>query len=609
MHPESPLLYLCRPLIALGLLTGVVRAQELEIHYINVGWGGSVLVRGPNGTTVLLEGGRPGQGHIAVVPYLQSIGIAPSDGLDYVILGHRHTDHAGGLDEVIVAGYDVHVANYENGSPATVGAYGQWVTAAQATTAGAPVPMPVGTVIELGNGATLTCVARNGNIIGGGTVAVSDENDRSIALLVQYGGFDFLWGSDLGGGNADQACTGRGFLTADVETPLIQAISPGGANPLISAGGIDVLHANHHGAETATSSNYMNLARPAVAVISIGAGQGTTDQRPRIDVVEHVLQAEAPCVTATPALVLQTEEGNPTGSFTSYAGYCVGNILISTDGVSTFTVSADGQVTVGPDERVAAGLPLTLPLDDLDTTAPVLSGVQVASVMATSATIAWTSDEPSSSRVRYGPTMAYPLNASVAGLVTSHSVTLTGLTPARLYHFRVESTDESGNTASSIDRTFRTGSIAHYAPTATTILQGSLKSGTFTQLATNNNVLYAVNSTTSGTRTSDWHGTTSVPVPLPIGATLTVTYAGRNSALATQSLHLWDWNAAQWVQLDSRNVGTTKLQVSLKPASPASYVSATGEIRLRVLGTRLSNAFYSAGDFMRFSVESPGSVP
>src|SRR5262249_46311640 len=39
----------------------------------------------------------------------------------------------------------------------------------------------------------------NGSIAGGGTVSVSDENDRSIAVLVQYGGFDWLWASDLGG--------------------------------------------------------------------------------------------------------------------------------------------------------------------------------------------------------------------------------------------------------------------------------------------------------------------------------------------------------------------------------------------------------------------------
>ena len=93
--------------------------------------------------------------------------------------------------------------------------------------------MPVGTVIQLGNGAKITCIARNGSIIGGGSVAVTDENDRSIALLIKYGGFDYLWASDLGGGS--DSCTGRSTAQLDVETSVIQAISPGGANPLISA--------------------------------------------------------------------------------------------------------------------------------------------------------------------------------------------------------------------------------------------------------------------------------------------------------------------------------------------------------------------------------------
>jgi len=56
-----------------------------------------------------------------------------------------------------------------------------WNSAAATTTAGAAVAVPVGTQIQLGNGAKLTVVARNGNIIGGGSVSVSNENDRPIA--------------------------------------------------------------------------------------------------------------------------------------------------------------------------------------------------------------------------------------------------------------------------------------------------------------------------------------------------------------------------------------------------------------------------------------------
>ena len=62
------------------------------------------------------------------------------------------------------------VANYYNGSTTTSSCVTGWNTAAATTTAGSPVAMPVGTVINLGSGATLTCIARNGSIIGGGTI-------------------------------------------------------------------------------------------------------------------------------------------------------------------------------------------------------------------------------------------------------------------------------------------------------------------------------------------------------------------------------------------------------------------------------------------------------
>lgn len=370
---------LLRSLVGICLLIvfpSLLAAQQLEIHYIDVGWGGSVFLKGPDGTTVLLEAGNTGMGTQYVVPYLKSIGVQPANGLDYIIGGHQHCDHIGGLDEVIQAGYNVHIKQYYNGSSYSTSCSSGWVSAAAGTTAGAPVAMPVGTVIQLGNGAKITCIARAGSIIGGGSVAVSDENDLSIALLIQYGGFDYLWASDLGGGS--DSCTGRSTSQVNVETAVINAISPGGAFPLISTGGIDVLHVNHHGSESSTNPDYFNGARPAVAIIGVGSGETSGWDLPRIDVVDHVLLgASSSCVTAPPAYVLQTEEGSPAGTLTSHSGFCVGDIKITTDGVNTFTVSADGAVHQGPNELVASGLPLGFTIDDApqspDTTPPTTS--------------------------------------------------------------------------------------------------------------------------------------------------------------------------------------------------------------------------------------------
>ena len=590
-------------------------AQQLEIHYINVSWGGSVFVKGPNGITVLLEAGNTGRGTNRVVPYLQSIGLMPANGLDYTFAGHQHCDHLGGLDEVIQAGYNVRIKNYYNGSSTTSTCVTGWNSAAATTTAGAPVSVPVGTQIDLGNGAKLTVIARNGSIIGGGSVSVSDENDRSIAVLIQYGGFDYLWASDMGGGNIDESCTGR-FTSSqtDVESSVIQAISPGGAFPLISSGGIDVMNVNHHGSESSTNKNWMNLSQPAVAVISVGSGQGSNFELPRIDVVEHVLLAQATaCITAPPALVLQTEEGAPAGPQTSTAGFSVGNIKIATDGVSTFTVSADGAVTSGPNEVAGSGLPRTIALDDVagpsDTTPPVISNVQATAITASGATITWSTDEPADSVVEYGLTTSYGSSVSNTTDVTNHSLPLTGLTGNTLYHYRVKSTDAAGNMTTSADHSFQTGGSTIYSPTATTILSGSLNSGSFSNLLTNNESYFQVNSTTSGTpRVTDWYASVTInEAPTSVSQLITTFNGDYSRNNTTQTLFLFNWLTATWTQIDSRVVGQTDVTITTTTTAPAGFISPTGEIRFRVRGTRTSNqSFIGRGDFVQITVESGG---
>lgn len=78
---------------------------------------------------------------------------------------------------------------------------------------------------------------------------------------------------------------------------------------------------------------------------------------------------------------------------------------------------------------------------------------------ATQAAIAWQTTQMRSSIVDYGLTTAYELGRlSDGALTTSHSLTLTGLTPATLYHYRLSGTASDGTSASSDDLTFSTSS-------------------------------------------------------------------------------------------------------------------------------------------------------
>ncbi len=88
----------------------------------------------------------------------------------------------------------------------------------------------------------------------------------------------------------------------------------------------------------------------------------------------------------------------------------------------------------------------------------IIAGPSAASITGLSAAILWTTDEASSSEVQYGTTPSYGSTASGTGGVTGHSVTLGGLTPSTLYHYRVLSTDACGNgPVLSGDGTFTTG--------------------------------------------------------------------------------------------------------------------------------------------------------
>jgi thermitase len=90
-----------------------------------------------------------------------------------------------------------------------------------------------------------------------------------------------------------------------------------------------------------------------------------------------------------------------------------------------------------------------------DTTPPNITSVN-AVVTATTATITWTTDEPANSKVNYGLTTDYGSSVYSSTLVTSHSLILTGLSPATNYRYQVSSADASGNSASSGDYTFTT---------------------------------------------------------------------------------------------------------------------------------------------------------
>lgn len=89
--------------------------------------------------------------------------------------------------------------------------------------------------------------------------------------------------------------------------------------------------------------------------------------------------------------------------------------------------------------------------------APTLSGDPTVSVKTKSAIVSWSTSRTANSFVKYGKSSgSYGDEVGSSTQVTSHTISLTGLDPGTTYYYKVQWTDEDGNTGSSDEFTFKT---------------------------------------------------------------------------------------------------------------------------------------------------------
>ncbi len=92
---------------------------------------------------------------------------------------------------------------------------------------------------------------------------------------------------------------------------------------------------------------------------------------------------------------------------------------------------------------------------------PAISNLAAGSISSSGASVSWDTDQPASGQVQYGTTTAYAGSTTLnPTLATGHAQQLSGLVAGTLYHYRVLSTNASGNQAVSGDSTFTTSAVA-----------------------------------------------------------------------------------------------------------------------------------------------------
>ncbi len=195
--------------------------------------------------------------------------------------------------------------------------------------------------------------------------------------------------------------------------------------------------------------------------------------------ISEVTPVTTPTTDSTPSYTFTTDEAGTI----SYGGSCTSGTTSATLGSNTitFTSLADGTysnctITV-TDAASNVSSALSVTAFTIDTAVPTLSSIS-SSATATTATITWTTDEISSSSVSYGPTVSYVTSTpetDTSPRVTSHSVTITGLTCASDYNYIVISKDSADNTSSDTNHTFTTSACPIVAISARTSTSASAR--------------------------------------------------------------------------------------------------------------------------------------
>ncbi|MBR6687316.1 MAG: MBL fold metallo-hydrolase [Clostridia bacterium] len=243
--------------------------NDLEVHFISVGQGDSVLIRTPDNTNILIDAGdgyKDNRDHL--LSYLDNLGIKT---LDYVVATHSDNDHIGGFDDIfdnykvefvfrpyIYSRHEVSEDLDEAFNPQTAAykcttkVYAEFlVDVYEEKSDWAFFDADTDIIINYGdeNSQNKLYFDVLAPFVDLKDLDYNDPNSYSPFIRLEYMGVSFMFTGD-----AD----------TEVEASVLARYTP---NELNST----VLKLGHHGSDTSSSVAFFNAVRPSYSVVSCGA--------------------------------------------------------------------------------------------------------------------------------------------------------------------------------------------------------------------------------------------------------------------------------------------------------------------------------------------------
>lgn len=255
----------------------VLPEEALQVHFLNVGQGDSILIQSPNNKWMLIDGGAKGEGN-NIVTYMRELGVTK---LDYVVATHPDADHIGGLISVLNS---ISIKEFiDSGKIHTSQTFEEMLSLIEVKNIKYSLPS-TGDMIAFDSELKLEVLHANQE--------ANDNNDASLVLKLTYGEVSFLFAGDAG---------------IELENEILRD------NLDVQA---TILKAGHHGSNTSSSAEFLQEVSPEVTILSYG--EDNKYGHPHIEV---------------------TNELKAIGS-EIYATAEVGHIIVNTNGID-YSVNGD----------------------------------------------------------------------------------------------------------------------------------------------------------------------------------------------------------------------------------------------------------------------------